>query len=339
MKKRKFMARGVVLLLMSIIMFGSFLLYAGVTPKSEKEIPVPSGSSRNANKESASKSQMGWESNPNLRNATLKVYNVKAPAEEVFNYYKQTIGGKEGSVDIDPRGIERGSVSQVWYEIEYYTDEDFRDYEIELGVKHPGAWMKQKLVENRKPHKAGQWIKEAKFNWYSKENDDDLTTFYVIISDNSFESASPKYKTNTNIEIQVTTEKSAQATRQESDEQMDKAVEERVKSLKSKPPTMKELGVPIYPGATFDAESSAGMSAGNNYAMYLYLTTDEPSEVVSFYEKQLKIKAMEPVKGRYIIPLKGKMPIPDEGISIEPNTMFGDNAKTVISIQKMVKKD
>jgi hypothetical protein len=39
-----------------------------------------------------------------------------------------------------------------------------------------------------------------------------------------------------------------------------------------------------------------------------------------------------------MIPLKGKLPLPEEGISIEPNTMFGGNAKTVISIQKMIGK-
>jgi hypothetical protein len=40
-----------------------------------------------------------------------------------------------------------------------------------------------------------------------------------------------------------------------------------------------------------------------------------------------------------MIPLKGKMPIPDEGISVQPNTMFGGSAKTVISIQKMTGKN
>jgi hypothetical protein len=37
-----------------------------------------------------------------------------------------------------------------------------------------------------------------------------------------------------------------------------------------------------------------------------------------------------------MIPLKGEMPLPEEGISIEPNTMFGGKAKTVISIQKKI---
>jgi hypothetical protein len=39
-----------------------------------------------------------------------------------------------------------------------------------------------------------------------------------------------------------------------------------------------------------------------------------------------------------MIPLKGQMPVPDEGISIQPNTMFPGGARTVISIQKMIEK-
>jgi len=63
-------------------------------------------------------------------------------------------------------------------------------------------------------------------------------------------------------------------------------------------------------------------------------------KVVNFYEQKLKKKAEEPMKGHFLIPLKGKMPMPDEGISIdEPNTMFGGSAKTVITIQKMTQKN
>jgi hypothetical protein len=78
------------------------------------------------------------------------------------------------------------------------------------------------------------------------------------------------------------------------------------------------------------------MSSGNDYAMYLFLTTDPPSKVVAFYEQKLRIKAEEVVKGNYMIPLKGEMPVPEEGISIQPNTMFGGKAKTVITIQKKI---
>ncbi len=337
MKKQKVVVMVIALLWISSVVFGSFPLYGGETPKSEKEIPIYSGATRDADRESELKNQMSWEMDQGLRNAILKVYKVSASAEDIFNFYLQKIGGKEGMMDIDPMGIKPGTVSQVSYEIEYYKDEEFTDYNIEHDIMHPGTWMKQKLMENRKPHKPGKWITEARFNWYKKESNNDLTTFYVIIHDESFgEQTEKKYKTSTEIQIQVTTSKSEQAMREENEEEMEKQTSELSKSLKGKPPTEKELGVPVYPGATFDAENSAGMSAGNDYAMYLFLTTDPPSKVVAFYEQQLKIKAVEAVKGYYMIPLKGEMPLPEEGISIEPNTMFGGKAKTVISIQKKI---
>jgi hypothetical protein len=312
-----------------ILVSSSFRLPAQV-PKSEKEIPIFPGAVRDKDKESSVKSQMPSENNPNVRSDVLKVYKTGKPPEEVFNFYLQKIGAKEGASDIDPRGLGRGASSQASYEISYYTDEDFADYE-----GHPGTWKKQTLMKNRKPYTSGKWIIGGYINWYTKESNDDLTTFYINIHDESFDAEPDKFIPATSIQVTATTEKSEQAMREETNEQMDKNVEELAKSLKNKPPTAKDLGVPIYPGATFDAASSAGMSAGNDYRMYIYFTTDPPSKVAAFYEQQLKIKAG--AQGdRYMIPLKGKLPVPEEGIAIEPNTMFGGSAKTVITIQKRI---
>lgn len=306
-------------------------------PKSEKEIPIYNGAVRDASKESEIRSQMSWDTDPGLRSAVLNVYKIKASAEDVFNFYLQKIGGKEGMLDMNPAEMKPGSVSPVMYEIEYYKEEEFKDYTIEHGIMHQGKLMKQKLIENRKPHKPDKWISEARFNWYHLKGNNDLTTFYIIIHDESFDIAEPQnYKTSTEVQIQMQTSKSDQAMREEKEEKMEKETTDLAKSLTNKPPTEKELGVPVYPGAKFDAENSAGMSAGNDYAIYIYLSTDPPSKVVSFYEKQLNKKADEAIKGHYMIPLKGKLPLPEEGIAIEPNTMFGGSAKTVITIQKKI---
>jgi len=328
----------VYLLLASIFIILPNVLF-GQTPKSDKEIPIYPGAKSNVTKTSEQKSQMGWDMDKSLRKGILQIYNVDASPEDVFSFYLKKIGGREGSLDMDPKGLKPGTSSQVWYEVEYYEDQELTDYYIEQDEMHHGKWMKQKLTENRKPHKPGKWITEAKFNWYYKERNNDLTEFYIIIHDESFDLyEGNKYKTNTEIQIQVTTRKSEIAMQEEAEEKMDKQAEELSRSLKSKPPTEKDLGAPIYPGAQFNADASAGMSLDNDYKMYIYLTTDPPSKVVNFYEQKLKRKAEE-MKGRFLIPLKGKMPVPDEGISIEPNTMFGGNAKTVITIQKMIEKN
>lgn len=305
------------------------------TPKSENEIPLFPGFVRDMNQESTLKSQMGWENNSNLRSASVKAYKSGASPEELWSFYLQKIGGKEGGLDFDPQTVQRGSASPVSYELDFYTTEELSDYEIE-GGKHQGEWMKQNLKQARKPHSSGNWIKEARFTWLKRENNDDPTTFYVIIQDNSFESPN-KYATASIIQIQVTTEKSEQGARADADIQADQKRKELSKSLAGSPPTAKELGVPIYPGSKFDAENSAGMSSGNDHAIYIYLSADSPSKVAAFYEQQLKKKPEALGGDQFMFPLKGSMPVPDEGISIQPNTMFGGSAKTVISIQKIVK--
>ncbi|MBI4726171.1 hypothetical protein HY768_02930 [candidate division TA06 bacterium] len=345
MSAKRIIAAGSVLLWVLFISVSSVSRLAAQVPKSEKEIPVFPGAVRDTDKESALKSEQGGEISPNVRSGVLKVYKTSASPEEVFRFYLQKIGAKEGAPDIDPRGLERGAISPVVHRIDYYTDEDFDDanYEPEgcfsgSGLtQHTGTWMKQSLMKNRKPRAPGKWIEAGWISWYQKESNNDLTTFYINIMDESLVLAPKKYATATSIRITATTEKSEEAVREETEVQMDKEVEERAKSLKSKPPTAKDLGAPVYPGAKFNADASAGMSAGNDYAMYLYLTTDPPSKVAAFYGQKLKIKPAAQ-GGRYMIPLKGKLPMPDEGIVIEPNTMFGGSAKTVITIQKMTGK-
>jgi len=82
-------------------------------------------------------------------------------------------------------------------------------------VRHPGTWKKQNLMMNRKPYKPGKWLKEARFNWFKKEPNNDLAEFYLTIFYNSFESLPAKYKTATIIETQVTTTKSFEAVQEE----------------------------------------------------------------------------------------------------------------------------
>lgn len=325
-----------ILFLAMIFLLDSRHVFSAQIPKSESEIPTFTGATRDVQTEKERKDQMGWEYDQSLRSAILKLYITTAAPEEVFSFYLQALGGKAGSYDGDPMEIAPGHTTPVYYELECYDERDFDDamYDSDFGEsKHLGKWRKDTLTQNRKPYKAGQWIKSARFEWGKKEANSDWTMFYLIIFDSSFDVVPNQYKPTTEIEIQVNTSKSEEAMRDEMDEEMDSETEQMARSLASKPPTEKDLGAPIYPGAKFDAESSAGMSAGNDYAMYIFLTTDPPSKVAAFYEQQLK-KKVTGQDDRYMIPLKGNLPIPEEGISIEPNTMFGGSAKTVITIMK-----
>jgi hypothetical protein len=317
-------------------------LFAAQTPKSEKDIPIISGATRDAAAEAELREQSGEYEEPEPASAGAKVYRTGASPEEVFNFYLQKIGGKEGALwDGDPAKLSKDGTSPVSYELYYYDEEDLTDWTYE-GQRHPGKWVKETLSKNRKPLKPGMWIKEAKFFWSARNPDGGMSDFYIGIGDISFGSIghpydyeSKKYKTGTGIEVFVSTNKSEEAMQEESWERMEGETAERAKTLKGKPPTEKDLGVPLYPGASFDAENSAGMSLGDDFAMYLYLSNDQPSKVAAFYEQKLKIKPVQLDENVYMIPLKGKPPMPEEGIMIQPNTMFGGSAKTVITIQTM----
>ena len=163
MSAKRIRAAGSILFWILLISVGGVSFLAAQVPKSEKEIPIFPGAVRDTDKESAMKSEQAGEMNPNMRSGALKLYVTSASAEDVFKFYLQKITAKEGVPDIDPRGLQRGTVSQATYEIFYYTDEDFADYE-----GHPGTWIKQSLVKNRKPYASGKCIKGGYINWYKK---------------------------------------------------------------------------------------------------------------------------------------------------------------------------
>ena len=93
---------------------GAGVLFAAQTPKSEKEIPIIGGATRDAAAEAEQKEQSAGEQDPGIESAVAKVYKSGASPEEVFNFYLQKIGGKEGaSWDGDPAKLAPGAASPV----------------------------------------------------------------------------------------------------------------------------------------------------------------------------------------------------------------------------------
>lgn len=100
-------------------------------------------------------------------------------------------------------------------------------------------------------------------------------------------------------------------------------------------PSEAELGVPVYPGAKYDARNSAGMSQDDRYH-WLFITADPIGKVVAFYEGKTRLTPSE-MSGSYIFTLKkGDSPyFPDHGVTIEKNTMFQPPIGTVVSVTKV----
>lgn len=321
--------------LIFILLLVSVTGYAAGAPGNQGEIPLISGAVQDKNFENQLQQQFANELVDNsLQDQTVKGYAINAAIEEVLLFYVQKLGAKEGMPQTDYRAVLKpGQVSPVWFEKEYYEQSDFTDQKEYDTLIYPGKWVLATLQSNRRAEN-GKWVKVVHFGWCKKETNEGFTQFSVFLDDAGFDFETRKYRVKTTIMITSQTFKSEAAMEAEVDQEIDKKTEAKKKQLLSKPPTEQTLGVPIYPGALFNAEASAGMSLDDSQVIYIFFSNDPPAKVVGFYEARLNKKATVTDKDSYLIPLKGKMSVPDEGIAIQPNLFFGGTALTVISIAK-----
>jgi hypothetical protein len=320
-----------------ILSLSFFTIKAAGPPRSEKEIPVYPGAVRDqaAEKELLSQnSEYDPEIQKTWRSYTVRVYTVKTVIDEVCNFYINKLGAKPGSPLEDPSSLKPGAVYSPWYELGFYGPRIFEDqYEGNILI-HDGKWVKSAFAK-RPQWQKGAWLCQAWFGWNITLNNGDLARYSVLLEDVGYDSHKKIDFKTTRIRIEIMVSKSEAALEEEEDEAMDEAVAAKARQLAKNPPTSQTLGVPLYPGAVFNPEISAGMSLDDDYQYYVYLSNDPPAKVVAFYEQQLGEKA-DSNEGGYIIALKGKLPVPDEGLTIQPNMLFGGTAKTVITVQKQV---
>jgi hypothetical protein len=100
-------------------------------------------------------------------------------------------------------------------------------------------------------------------------------------------------------------------------------------------PSEAQLGAPVYPGSTYLAEISGGMSQNEIY-YWVYVTSDPAPKVAAFYKAKTGLTPME-ISGNYMFNLeKGGNPyFPDHGIAIEPNKQLtAGPPKTAITFTK-----
>ena len=90
--------------------------------------------------------------------------------------------------------------------------------------------------------------------------------------------------------------------------------------------------LPVYPGATFDAQMSAGLSSGSD-SFFVYVTGDPVATVVAFYQTKTGKRAQTLGEGDFAFFLNGdKRAIPD--LTVQSNLVGPFAGKTVITIAK-----
>ncbi len=302
-----------------------FALYGQIIPKLEQQIPLYPGAVIDKQLQEQAKQAYIDSGDENIYAASVNVYVAKALPDDVCRFYIKKLGAQEDFSNTYP--------AKPWYEPAYFPKSDFEDqYHRDLKI-HDGKWFKSALSQ-RSQWKNGEWLESAYFEWEVLQSNGDLARFRIAVEDDSFDNATKTASTKTIITFLKHVEKSAGTMNNESDETMQENAEEALDYFKANPPTAASLGVAFYPGWKFLTEQSAEMSANAECLYYVFTTPDAPQKVLGYYELKLNRKAGGNGETGFIIPLKGNLPIPDEGLTIQKNTMFGDNAQTVITIQK-----
>lgn len=321
----------IILLLMSFVSAGELL--AG-PPQTIEGIPLFPGVVRdNAAEERLKELNEGYAEDviDRFYSEITRIYTVNTVPEEVCRYYIKELNAIKGAVE-DPGPLEPGLVVGPWYEMEYFEDDAFEDqYEYDMLI-YNGKWVKS-CLSKRETWDNGKWILGTGFEWNIILENGDMGRYSIYVEDDSFDFYNKTFQERTRITISVIIEKSEETYYEDLDQETDEMIMDKIMELRNNPPTEKMLGVPIYPDAVFDVENSAGMSLDDEYQLFIYLSDDPIEEVLAFYEEVLQKKATPAGMG-YLIPLKGQLPVTEESIAIDPNFMFGGEAKTVFTIQK-----
>lgn len=313
---------------------------AGAAPLNEKEIPVYPGAVRDQAAEE--ERRQFYEEGPRYdhwRLETVRVYTVKKLVDDVCRYYIDQLGAEPGGTVDDPYDLFPGEVDGPWYGVGFWHETIFEtQYEYDT-LLNDGEWVAD-AFSKRPQWKKGSWLNGASFEWNAGLPNGDVARYVVYVEDEGFDSRKRVDYRSTRIRIEVLVSPSLEAIEEEEDWAMDLAVAAKTEQFRKNPPTEKFLGVPIYPGAVFSPELTAGMSLGDEHHIYVYFSNDPLEKVADFYRKRL---GKEPVfageEFGYMFPLKGSLPLPDEGLTVQPYVYeaFGlGSYKTTIAIQKQV---
>lgn len=312
--------------------------YGQSIPRAWQEIPIFPGASidQEAQKQTIKDYQEIHAGEP-IRDLHINVYTVRTVPDDVCRFYIEKLGAIDEFPEDD--SWSSGSVSETkpWYEAGYFQNSWFEEqYEGDIKI-WDGKWFKSALSK-RQQWIDGEWLQGAYFEWTIILDNGDLARFSIdLIDDDSFDTRAKTVSDKTMITIVSRIEKSEEAIEEEEDEWMDELSEQRMDSFAGDPPTSASLGVPFYPGWVFQPQQSAGMSLNDDYHYYIFTSADEPEKVLAFFEEKMGKKAHDSGYG-YIIALKGALPVPDEGVTIQENTMIEGGAKTVITIQKQIRE-
>jgi len=317
----------------SFLLFFFLPMVIGAAPLNEKEIPVYPGAVRDPVAEEEIRRDYEEYRFDYWEMETIRVYTVKALIDDVCRYYIDQLKPKPGWAQKDPYALAPGEVDGPWYEVGFWHETIFAtQYEYDT-LLNDGEWVKDAFAK-RPQWEKGSWLNGASFEWNANLPSGDLTRYVVILDDVGFDSLERVDYRSTRIRIQVLVSPSLEAIEEEEDWAMDQAVAAKTEEFRKNPPTEEFLGITLYPGAVFSPELTAGMSLNDDFHIYVYFSNDSPDKIADFYRKQLGKEPLSSGDLGYMFALRGSLPIPEEGLSIQPY-VYGDGPfQSTISIMK-----
>jgi hypothetical protein len=255
---------------------------------------------------------------------------VGHPIEEVFRYYQQRLSPRESDVTYIASGQDLMAKAQALNTADNRYDEA-RD-RLKPGEATPvflllststyaspdlpaDIQQTQRHRAGRAPYRAGEWLAQANFKWAYKGPSGELMQLSLGVAD--VLAPGPPGDHATNIRFSVS--------RQDPEPPAPAELTE---------PSARELGVPAYPGARFNASNS---SSGENGREYVYDSDDPPDRVIRFYETRLGKRAVTApdtstlLPGSQLIVLQGTPADPKEAVAVMHG---GIGTWSVITIRK-----
>ncbi|HHT89680.1 MAG: hypothetical protein QM451_04240 [Bacillota bacterium] len=320
-------------------------ILAATLPRSLDDIPIYPGAVRDGDLDRYYRENTYVSDDVVFRE--IRAYRIDTILDDVAQYYLEYLQPSLGWPGEDPYFLAPGESLGPWYEPDFYPSRIFEDqYEFDTLIQD-GKWIRTAFGQ-RPQWETDKWLAQVWFEWVIVSDEDELITHSILVEDEGYDWRTQTDFRATRLRLETTVierdmfwdddwdEDWGWDDDWEDDWEWDNDWEWGMDDdISFKEPTEEFLGIPFYPGMTFHAPLSQGMSM-DDYHYYVFFASDPPEQVADFYARHL---GKEPSfsEGGYLFALKGRLPLPDDGLAIQTNEIFAGFPQTMITVQKQMR--
>lgn len=312
-------------------------LLAATLPASVEEMPIYPGAVRDQDAEREHLDYVYFSDDVIFNE--VRAYRVETMIDDVAKFYLEYLEPELGWPEKDVYDLEPGELLGPWYEPDFYGPEIFevqREYDTLI---QDGKWIRT-AFEGRPQWQQGKWLAQVWFEWVIKSENGDQIRHSVLVEDEGYDWRARVDFKATRIWFETTVVQGDLMWDGDwddndwDDDDWNDDWSWDMEEISLEQPTEDLLGIPFYPGMIFNEELSVGMSM-EDFHYYVFFSPDSLDQVASFYEEHLNKEPLF-LEGDYLFALRGRLPIPTDGLAIQPNRAFMGFPRTMITVQKQV---